>query len=446
MIPMFFVSCLAMPLGDAMTLPFVAARDGMPHERERILQGTLGLALLLLITAMCFVLMSAPWLVTVVLHASSGESQDIAVTILRWFALIIVLSAWTVIGNAALNSLGKAKISAMGQLAAPVTTLLCLMLAPSGHVMIASIAGMLAGTLINAGIVFWHIHRYGLLLLPTRHFWNSTVEVRRHYWVLVAAATLPATLVPMNYAFASAATAGTVAAWAFASKIVILFSGLASVAATAIVLPHMTHRFKRFHAEDQGYTGHDSNQLIAIGVWLGGGLMLGGFVFAEPLVASLLGKQLSVSQIGDLTSIVRIGLMQIPIVIVGALANKLAIAAGRTSRVMVASLFAFGGNLVINWVFVPKIGVLGVAIGALVGGAFSVLILVMSVYREIGLSPKEIAVALACWLAWVAVCIGLLSTSAAALVSAVVALGVMARLQWTTLKTRNFSWAESIRA
>ncbi len=58
---------------------------------------------------------------------------------------------------------------------------------------------------------------------------------------LVAAAILPAALVPMHYAFASAVTAGTVAAWTFASKIDIFFSGLASVGATAVVLPQIAY-------------------------------------------------------------------------------------------------------------------------------------------------------------------------------------------------------------
>ena len=168
--------------------------------------------------------------------------------------------------------------------------------------------------------------------------------------------------------------------------------------------------------------------------------MLGGFVFAEPLVASLLGKHLSASQIGDLAGIVRIGLMQIP------LASKLAIALGHTSRVMFASMIAFAGNLTINLVMVPLIGVMGVAIGALIGGVLSVVMLLTGMYREVGVAPREIMVAIACWLAWVAVCVGLLSTSIAALVSAVIALGAMARLQWTILQTRDFVVAESSEA
>lgn len=443
MIPMFFVNCLAMPLGDAMVLPFVAARSRATDERTKLLQGTLGFALLLLVATMCFALISAPWLVKLVLHTATAESQAMAVSMLRWFAPIIALSAWTVVGNAALNSLGKPRASALGQLAVPVVTLVALVLAPSDQIMAASIGGMLMGTLINSGIVFLRVRASGLILLPSTTAFAATAGVRRLYWPLVAAAILPAALVPMNYAFAATVTAGTVAAWAFSSKIVVLFSGLASVGATAVVLPQMAHKLMLRAVEGVNHASQDANLLIAFGVWLGGGVMLGGFLFAEPLVASLLGKHLSPSKIGDLAGIVRVGLMQIPIVIVGALTNKLAIAAGRTNRVMYAAIFAFAGNFVINLVLVPKIGVMGVAIGALVGGIFSVATVLAGVYRQIGLSPKEIMVAFACWLAWVAVCVGLLSTSLAALISAVIALGTAARLQWTVLQTPKLAVATS---
>jgi putative peptidoglycan lipid II flippase len=433
MIPMFFVSCLAIPLGDAMVLPFVAAQYHPAAARVRLLQGTLGLALCMLVGATCFVWFSAPWLVTWVLRAATEVGQEEAVSLLRWFAPIIAMSAWTVVGNAALNSLGKPRVAAKAQLAVPVVTLLALVLAPSGHIMAASIGGMLLGTFINAAIVSLHLRAHGLVMLPASATFDATAGVRAVYWPLVAAAVLPAALVPMNYAFASSVGAGTVAAWAFASKIVVLFAGLSSVGATAVVLPQMAKAFiLRVGDERQR---QDANRLIAVGVWCGGVLMIGGALFAEPLVAALLGKQLALSQISVLADIVRIGLMQIPVVIVGALANKLAIASGRTSRVLYSAIVGFSGNILVNLTLVPALGVTGVAVGALVGSMLSVVAVLAGAYRQIGLSPRDVMIAVAGWLAWVAVCVALLSTSAAALVCALITLGVVAKWQWALLRT-----------
>ena len=87
----------------------------------------------------------------------------------------------------------------------------------------------------------------------------------------------------------------------------VLFSGLASVGATAVVLPRIANLIS-----SGGHVRSDANLLIEIGVWLGGVLMLGGFLFSEPLVAILLGKGLSITEVRDLALITKIGLIQIP--------------------------------------------------------------------------------------------------------------------------------------
>ncbi len=422
-IPMFFVSCLAMPMGDAMVLPFVSTHNNSLRERKRLLQGTMGLAVLILTGAMCFVLVSAPWIVNLMLHNSDENTKIFAVSILRWFAPIIGLSAWTIIGNAALNALGKSGVTAVGQLIVPISALLAIILTSSSNIIAFCIAGMLFGAFINAIVVFWHLRKHGLMLLPAYDFNATTVDVRRIYWPLVAATILPAALGPLNYAFASALTAGTVATWAFASKFVILFSGLTSVVATAVVLPQIASRLALSNTD----ISQDANRMIAMGLWFGGILMFGGFLFAEPLVAILIGKYLSFSQISYLADIVRIGMMQIPLVIVGVLVSKFAITIGCTSRVVVASIFAFIGNLAINLVLVPQIGGMGIAIGALVGVVLPIVITLTGVYRLIGLSLKQIMIAIVSWLTWVAVCISLTTTSFVALATSIIALGIMAR-------------------
>jgi putative peptidoglycan lipid II flippase len=429
-LPMVFVTCLAMPMGDAMLLPFIRSDNGLSKERERLLQGTMGLTVLILTATMFVVLASAPWLVNLVLQNSDQNTKILATNILRWFTPIIGLSAWTIIGNAALNALGKFRVTAAGQLVVPITALLAIILSPNSYIVTVSILSMLIGALINAIVVFWHLRKCGLILLPVNNFITSTAEVRRIYWPLVAATILPAALVPLNYAFASDLPPGTVAAWAFASKFVILFTGLTSAIATSIVLPQIARRLELLNAEAR----QDANRMIAMGLWFGGVLMFFGFLFAEPLMAILLGNHLSLLEITYLGDIVKIGMMQLPVAIVGILVNKFAITVGYTSRVMVASIFGFIGNLAINLVLVPQVGGVGVAIGALVGVTFPVIIILAGVHRQIGLSSMQVIIVLAIWLAWIMVCISLITTSVTAFIISITTLGIMARLHLTSFR------------
>lgn len=431
MIAMFFVTCMAMPLGEAFVVPFVGAGRDTKERQTRLLQGTLQMALWMLIGSMCVAMISAPWLIGLVLNSATAESQAQAVTLVRWFSPIIALSAWTIVGNSALNSLGKPRDSALAQFSVPLVTLTAIMLSPGPMVIAASIAGMLVGTVINALIVTWRLRTMGFTLFPSLTSFNELNEVKKIYKSLVAAAVLPAALIPLNYAFAASVGSGTVAAWAFASKIIVLFSAIASVGATSVVLPKLSHAF-----EIGGATGvrQDANVLMVLGVWLGSILMVGGVMFAEPLIVALLGKSLPADRIAELTGIIRVGMLQLPVVIIGVLINKLAIAVRRSSQVVYAAALAFAGNVLINVLLVPKIGVMGVAVGALVGVTLSTVWLLLGTYRSIGLSPVEIVIASASWLAWLAVCVGLVSESPAAIAIAIAAVIAMGWVQLSALK------------
>lgn len=431
MIPMFFVSCLAMPLGDAFVISFLSAKNSTPKSRHDFLREVLGLGVLVLGAAALLVAAIAPLLVGLVLGTASQEKIALSTVMLRWFAPIIALSVWTVIGNAALNSLGMQRASALGQLVVPVITVAGIAFSPLGYVVAVGVGGMVLGTLVNALFVAWRLRMSGLLLLPSFRRCAAWGAIFRLYFPLMASAVLPALLVPINYSFAASVSVGMVAAWAFASKIVALFSGLAMVGATSIVLPHLTRVF----GVRKGSGAHrDANFLIALGIWLGGGLMLGGFLFAEPLVAAVLGKDLPAAQIAELIGIVKVGMLQLPVVISGALVNKLAIAAGRSSRVMYSAVFTFVGNLLLNILLVPELGVVGVAIGSLAGVTLGTIVVLVSAFRCIGLAPREMFIAQAGWLAWVAVCVALASGSLAALVSAAIVLVGIGRVQWAVLR------------
>ena len=437
MIPMVFVACLAIPLGDAFVFPFISARSGVLNNSEDLLQGTLSLALLLFFGATCFLLVSAPWLVSLVLRSATEETKDLAVTLVRWFAPVVTLAAWTTVGNAALNSLGAPRVSATGQLAVPALTLSALVLAPAEQMMAASIGGMLLGTLVNALFVVWKLRVSGYLLLPLSFSFASTRDVRRLYWPLVAAAVFPSALIPMNYVFAASLSTGMVATWGFASKMAILFSGLASVGATSVVLPRMVDLICSKAGQKQQNMRRNANLSLALGVWLGGALMFGGFLFVEPMAAILLGKGLSTAELKDLALIAKVGVMQIPVAVVVVLCNKLSVAVGRSSPVMYSSLLAFAVNFALNLLLVPQVGILGVAVGSLLGGIVSLIVVLAGVYKQIALSLRDIFVALAAWLAWVAVCISLSSGSVAASTAGIILLLFMARLQWRVFVSGN---------
>lgn len=429
MIPMFFVTFLAMPMADALTLPFLSAKGAeSAGQRDLLIRHMLGFAIMLLGTVAALVVVAAPQIVWLVLGANGSEQADMATAILRWFAPIILLSAWTVVGNAALNALGRSREAALGQLVVPVVTIAALIFASSGNAAVMAIAGMLFGTILNIAWVLLCLRACGIQLVPTIPALPVLRSVTLSYRRLVGAAVLTAVLIPMNYTFAASVASGAVSAWALASKIVALLSGLASVGASAVVLPHLAHLLS--HGAKKGMRD-DAYFLLVMGGWIGGSLAVGAVLFAEPLVGAALSGSLSQAQVTNLANIVKIGVLQLPLAISGALMVKMAIVSGASSRVLFAATLGFLCNLLVNMLLVARLGVMGVAIGTLTATAVSTLSLAVAAHRQVGLSTRELLTLFVSWLVWASVCVAVDSHSTAAIVYAALAILGMAWAQLT---------------
>lgn len=430
MIPMFFVTCLAMPMADALTPGFLELLKQGTGTAARLLRCQLGFAVLLLGGTTLLVVLFAPRLIDAILGAGRAQDAASAVTMLRSFAPILLLAAWTIVGNTALNALGRQRDAALGQLFVPAATIGLLVLMPSSSAVTAAIAGMLSGALLNVLWVVYRLKSQNLNFIPAMPALTLLTPVFVQYRRLLLAATLPAVLVPINYAFAAAVTAGALSVWAFASKVIVLFSGLASVAATSVVLPHLSRLF----ADRQHHSmRHDANLLLALGVWAGGLLAVGGFLFAEPLVATALAGNIAHDQLSALANILEVGVIQLPMTISWSLMAKMAIVSGNSSRVMYAALLGFLANMLINLWLVPQLGVLGVAVGA-VGAVFaSNLLLLLVTYRQVGLTLRELLTVLGGWGVWTGVCVALKSHSNAAVVISIIAVAGLIVAQYLSL-------------
>ena len=432
MIPMFFVTFLSMPMADALTLPFLSvAGDGAAGRRDSLIRHLLGFAIVLLGIVAVVVVVAAPQIVSLILGENRSDKAGMAAIMLRWFAPIILLSAWTIIGNAALNALGRSRDAALGQLVVPVVTIAALASVSPENAAVAAIGGMLFGALLNQMWVLLCLRPYGIYLFPAVPVLPVLRPIALSYPRLVMAALLTAVLIPMNYTYAASVASGAISAWALSSKVVALFSGLASVGMSSVVLPYLAQLLS-----DGAVKGmRDDAYFLLVGSgWIGGLLAVGAVLFAQPLVGAALSGSLSQLQVVELANIVKVGVLQLPIVIAGALVAKMAIVSGMSSRVLFAAALGFVCNLLVNVLLVTRLGVMGVAIGALSATMISTLSLIVAVRRQVGLSARELLTLFVSWLVWAGVCVAVDSQSAAAIACASFAILGMAWAQFTIVQ------------
>ncbi len=430
MMVMFFVSFLVMPVTDALTNALVALQQtGDVTQRDSLVRQTLAFFLAVTIAATSAAMIGAPQVLKIFFSELGSVGLREAGTVLWWFSPIIVMSAWTIVGNATLNALGGSKEAAWGQLAVPAIVLIALMSSTPEAAAWNCIVGMLLGTGVNIILVIYFLHRKGIRFLPERPSWHKLSPVLSIYWPLVFSALLTAALVPLNYAFASGVTQGAISAWAMASKIVVLFTGLMSVGASAVILPHLTHIASRSTIGDMR---SDSFFLMIVGCWLGGMIAIVALLFAEPMVALTIGGNLTDDQVAELSTVIKVGVMQLPIILAGGIIAKMALVSDYASRIFLAAALAFASNLVTNILLVNNLGVLGVAVGALVATVISTTALTLLVHRKINLSLQELICLAGSWFIWGGVGVAVQSGIAAAMVCAALCLVGMA---WVCAKT-----------
>lgn len=401
MLPMVFVTCLIMPMADATTKPFLANyhHPKGAGQSNDIIARFLSAGIIVAVSAMAVTYLAAPQAIRMLTSSQNKEVVFQGTLYLRLFLPIIIISVWTVLGNGVLNSLGKSSHTASVQLIVPACAVLGIILAEPEYTLLAGICGMLIGTLLNAVIVLVLCRGHGIRLIPTWSRGALPVGCLRSYNWLALAAVSTALLVPLNYYFASTVGEGFVTSWAFSSKIITIFNAFFAFVVTSVFLPFLAQTFER-HNNSAG-RNHLYFLLIA-GTWIGGFIALVLSIFAEPLIYALLssGGKISDDQIHMLAQVLRLGALQIPVAITGAIALKSAAVSGVTVHVMLASFVGLAINLIVDLLLVPHYGLEGIALGALAALMVSTLLLFATLRSSYGISLMLGGVMLVGWIVW----------------------------------------------
>ena len=425
------VSCVSLPLADALSRPLQECLSKNRAEAERIVQVWLRIALMVLGSASVLLWLGAPQLGAAFFERDGPLLKAQFIQLFRLSIPILLMSGWTVIGNAVLNNLYKAGLSAAAQITVPVVALLSILLVPTEAKLIAAVIGMVLGTFLNALLVAILCLHHKIRLWPA---WNKRKEIHQSlfktYVWLVPFAALSALAGPANYFFAAQIGKGGITLWALTGKITACFSQFISVAAAALILPHISGIIERGkHVSGREHTYF----LLVTGTWMGGLIALGISLFADPLAALLLSDRTGQDQIQAFAHLVRIGALQIPVAMAAAILVKSATASGAVPQATWGALIGLLANIVINILLVPRIGLAGVACGALAGMVITTLVACLGTRASFGVSRGLGVLLVFGWAVWAGVVFsvetrqGLPMTAAAV---SLIILGILHREGW----------------
>ena len=226
MIPMFFVTVLAMPIGAAMTPTFLRIRESVSGAAAQALVSRISRATLL----SSFVLAAVLYVLAMALlpYLASGFSPlklARATTLTYWALPLMLVSGLVIMGNALLNALQHFSLPAWAQAVVPVFTIAALLMFGPQLGAVAALAGMLAGQMVNLAMVSLALTRLGLSLQP---FGDSKASpptslknFRALYLPLVAGALFSALAIPAGNISAANLSSGSIATLTLGNKIVL---------------------------------------------------------------------------------------------------------------------------------------------------------------------------------------------------------------------------------
>lgn len=218
---------------------------------------------------------------------------------------------------------------------------------------------------------------------------------------------------------------GGISVWALATKMTTLFTGLASVGIASVVLPHLA----RLMRERLSQLRSQFLLLLFGGNWIGGAIAALICLFSLPVAAAMVGDAIAEDRIETLATVIRIGALQLPMVIAYTVIMKTSAVIGTSARVLAGSLLALLSYLGLAYFATEHFGVLGIAASTLASGAVSTLYLAIVVRRACGFGFGDVAVLALGWLVWAGVALAAASSGLAAFLCAVIALAALAWIQ-----------------
>lgn len=241
-------------------------------------------------------------------------------------------------------------------------------------------AGLALGALLQLALLGWGLKRRGTALTP--RWRGGSPAVRRvigQYLPMVVGAATMGSLTLVDGAMAAALAPGSVAALNYGNKVVAGLTGAGAGALGTVTLPV----FSRLTAADdwaalrrvvRTYSGLILLTTVPAALAL--------FVLSEPLVGLIFERgefnSADTRLVGRVQALYG---LQIPFYLLGILFVRLISAAGSNHLLMVGALLNLALNVVLNYVFMQRLGVAGIALSTACVYCFSCGFLVIVSFR-----------------------------------------------------------------
>lgn len=391
MLPMLFVSILATPLGDAFTSALHRIKD---KQSIQALLGAVSSMSLLIFGIICLLLY---------INSSSIYSRyistgdlSIVINLIPVALLLFLFSGLVVAGNSILNSLEKPTLVASLQLVVPFVAIFAILLASDEEIILFAAFGMVFGQLLNLVLLYFFVRKEGYQLIPgpVRSIKFENVMVQNYSW-LVITALFASLSIPYNYWLAGQLGTGAVSIWAIGSKLVQFAISLGIVITSAIWVPYFSKLVTAgLHLRMRSEVFFS----LVAGSWSAGLVALIVFSFAGPMVAIALPSVEDQLKVDQLTGVIKLGALQLPLLVSGLMLLKLSAVSKVSWKVVLATAIGLLANIILGYSWLSVWGVLGIAAAWYIGTALTALGIMLTTRAQSSMKVIELASIVISWM------------------------------------------------
>lgn len=410
--PMFLVTVLSIPIGTVVIPPLISSFGNGSREKTQhfiTLCSTMIFCTMSLLTILLYI--AGRYYLPVLGWGFSAEKILESQRILMIVLPILFFSGFVILGNSILNARQKFALPALAQAVVPVVAIAFLFAAAKKIGIYAMAIGMFTGQLVNLFIVDHYVRKEGYRIFPMvlpsavrglcKRSSGELKGLLSQYAPLVFAALFVTLALPVNNAIAASLAPGSVSAFNLGMKFIIFFTGLIGTGISTVMLPHFSSYFAKNRAVD---VKRELSFFLFLSTVIPIPLTVAIYLLTGPMVGLIFGGGLfTVSDIGTVTRIMEYGIIQLPFFCTNMLLVKFANAKRKNALIMITSLSGLIVNIALNFVFIGKMGVAGIALATSLSVVFATALFIVVGHRYSDISWVDATFIALTWLLYLTV-------------------------------------------
>ena len=360
-LPVFTVSVLGGAFASALIPAYIQARDQQGQATAQELFSsvmTLGIGFLTVAMAVLALLST----IVLPLLASGFDPAKLALTQRLFYLLLpsILFSGLAAMCSSVLNAGERFGLAAAAPAMVPLAMIGSLLLDRAGGIQ-ALVVGMIGGYALQLYFVAWALTRRGIGFRPRWYGMSSALrQAISQYVPLVIGAALMSSTLLVDQAVAATLAPGSVAAFGYGTKVVVLVVGLGAGALGTAALPYLSKA-----ALDSDWSQVQRTMRIYERLTLMVTLPLTGvlIVFSEPMIEIIFQRGAFTGADTMLVSNIQaVYALQIPFYVLSILCARLLSSVGANRVLLWAAIVGVLVNAVLDFVLAGVFGVVGIAL------------------------------------------------------------------------------------